>query len=303
METANTHITYHLDSSLIYADEEWNCRGKIQPTLLVDLASSIKDHGLQIPVIVWEQDNLPSGYRFLLVAGYRRFFACTTLLRQPTILATVRTDLTEETARILNFTENLERKDLNILEEAKAIDLAFKKDTPIIAIGRALNRGSMWVKVRRMLLELPEEAQQAAAVGLFTSEDIKLAHSTSAMNRAHLVQQIIEARKEGRSIIRNKEGYRRKRIFLKPKTDDIRDLMLYLVERRLAGLATKVLLYTLGQMSPEEIHAYIDNLVEKRLTEKSVQLILEDKTHATRKHVSKRRRTRKCKTRRSSGTS
>ena len=303
MEAASTHITYHLDTALIYADEDWNCRGKIQPTKLVELASSIKDHGLQIPVIVWQRDNLPNGYKFLLVAGYRRFFTCTTLLRQTTILATVRTDLTEETARILNFTENLERKDLNILEEAKAVALAFKKDMPIIAVGRALNREAMWVKARRMLLDLPEEAQQAAAIGLFTIEDIKLAHSTSAMNRWHLIQQIIEARKEGRSIIRNKKGYRRKRIFVKPKTDDIRELMLYLIERRLAGLATKVLLYTLGQMSQEEIHAYIENLVAKRLTEKSVELILEDKPRATKKHVSKRKRTRKCKTRRSGGAS
>lgn len=29
MELASTHVAYHVETSLIYADEEWNCRGKV----------------------------------------------------------------------------------------------------------------------------------------------------------------------------------------------------------------------------------------------------------------------------------
>lgn len=288
MEPASTHVTYHIDTSLIYADEEWNCRGKIQPMHLADLASSIQLHGLQIPIIVWQKDDLPNGCKFLLVAGYRRYFACTVLLRQTNILAIVRTDLTEETARILNFTENLERKDLNILEEAKAIALAFPKPIRVSAVSRALNRSRSWIKSRLLLLELPEEAQQAAVDGLFLADDIYLAHSTAPQYRKYLVAQIIEARKEGKALVSifDKKGGRR--LAVKPKVKDMQNLMLYLLEKHLKGLATKVLLYALGRLTFEEICAYIDNLVAKRLHHPSVQLILEEKPHAAKKHVSER---------------
>jgi ParB/RepB/Spo0J family partition protein len=300
MEPASTHVTYHVETALIYPDEVWNCRDRVQPMHLADLASSIQDNGLQIPVIVWPTEGLPNGCRFLLVAGYRRFFACTTLLRHTSILATVRTDLTVETARILNFTENLERKNLNILEEAKAIAISFPRKTTQQEIGRKLNRTPVWVRVRQQLLKLPEEAQHAAASGIFTAEDIKLVYSTPVPNRRHLTEQIIAARKEGRTMIRISNNPAQRALAVKPKVDDIKELMLYLIERSLAGLATKVLLYTIGKMSLEELHTYIDNLVATRLTSKKVQLILEKKTRETKKHVSKRRRTRKSKTRRNS---
>jgi ParB/RepB/Spo0J family partition protein len=296
MEPASTHVAYHIETSLIYADEGWNCRGKVQPMHLADLASSIQDNGLQIPVIVWAKDDLPNGCKFLLVAGYRRFFACTTLLRQTSILATVRTDLTEETARALNFTENLERKNLNILEEAKAIAIAYPYKITQQEIGRKLNRTPTWVRARQQLLKLPEAAQQAAASGLFTVDDIKLIYSTPVPNRQHLTDQVIAARKEGRSMIRISNNPAQRTLAVKPKVDDIKELMMYLIERGLAGLATKVLLYTIGKMSLEELHTYVDSLVATRLTSKKVQLILEKKTRETKKHVPKRRRIRKRKT-------
>ena len=306
MEAANTHITYHLETSLIHADETFNCRGEIQAYNLVDLASSIKDHGLQIPVIVWETTGLPNGCKFLLIAGYRRFTACTTLLKQTTILATVRTDLTEETARVLNFTENLERKNLNILEEAKAIAIAFPEKMAMLAIGRKLNRGFMWVKIRRMLLELPEIAQNAAAVGLFTIEDIKLVHSTNTFYRLELSKRIIEARKEG-TVIDTFSTKQKKSVHhyvKKPKLDEIQDLMGYLIENGLAGLPTKLLLYILGRMTAEDLYKYIDSL-KNRLTEPRIRRILDkkDAMHENQKNVSERKGTRGSKARRSNRNS
>jgi ParB/RepB/Spo0J family partition protein len=265
---------------------------------LADLASSIQDNGLQIPVIVWPKDNLPNGCKFLLVAGYRRFFACTTLLRHNVILSTVRTDLTEDTARSLNFTENLERQNLNILEEAKAIEIAFAQKTAQKEIARKLNRTPAWVRLRQQLLALPEEAQQAAANGIFTFDDIKLVFSTYAPYRPRLIKQIIEARKEGRSVVRVSGRHAGRYLAVKPKVDDIRRLMFYLMDRGLAGLATKVLMYTIGKLSLEEIQTYIDNLIAHRLTDKKMQILLEKKPHELKKYVPKRRRTRKSKTRR-----
>jgi ParB/RepB/Spo0J family partition protein len=300
MEVADTHITYHIDTSLIYADEVFNCRGKIEPYHLTDLASSIKVHGLQIPIIIWPKEGLPNGCKFLLVAGYRRFLACTTILRQTTILATVRTDLTDQTARILNFTENLERKNLNILEEAKAIQLGFPKRMPMTEIGRKLNRGATWVKVRKMLLDLSETAQQAAVLGLFRLEDIKLVHGMRPCFRPHAIEQIIEARRSGRTIVHHKTLTRKNRRS-RPAEVELKEMLLYLVEHRLSGLATKLIMYMLGMMSKEEIYTYIENLIIKNQMElPKVLRILDgkDREHATKKYVSKRRRTKKSQTRR-----
>jgi hypothetical protein len=68
--------------------------------------------------------------KFGLVAGHRRYTAVTRYLKWTSHPASVRTGLTERQARMLNFTENLERKDLNMLEEARWIGSYFPPAHP-----------------------------------------------------------------------------------------------------------------------------------------------------------------------------
>jgi ParB/RepB/Spo0J family partition protein len=260
MRESKTHVNYHLETKLIHADVGFNCRGRIDHSQLVDIASSIKTHGLQIPVIVWERDNLPDGCKYMLIAGYRRFQACTEILRWTTILATIRTDLTPETARILNFTENLERKNLNILEEARAIALAFPDKLFDKDVGRKLNRSATWVRIRRLLMYLPASAQNAAAVGLLKGEDICLISSVHEDYREKLLAKILEARKQGRSISYEVNSKRGNVCNVKPNVDDIKQLVLYLTEKGIKGLCIKILAYMLGRLSPEDLYYYIDHL-------------------------------------------
>lgn len=265
MKTSKTHVNYHIDTKLIYVDSNFNCRGRIDMTQISDIASSIKTHGLQIPIIVWERDNLPGDYQYLLIAGHRRFQACTEILLHKTILATVRTDLTPETARILNFTENLERRNLNILEEAKAIAIAFPKELTNKEVGSKLNRSVQWIKTRRILVNLPESAQNAAARGQITIEDILLIHSVPPEFRARLTDKIIDARKHGRSISYEVHVKRGCACHVKPSNDDIKLLMLHLTERGLKGLCIKILSYVLGRLSPENLYYYINHLTSDEL--------------------------------------
>ena len=79
---------------------------------LIELAASIERHGLIQPITV---KRLDSG-TYLLVAGERRFRAFERLGR-PTIPAIVTTGDAEEIALI----ENIQREDLNPLEEAEAL--------------------------------------------------------------------------------------------------------------------------------------------------------------------------------------
>lgn len=164
----------------IFPDEEFNSRGPIAPIDVVDLAKSIEEEGLIQPVVICplqEGDKRRSeGAKYLLVAGYRRFHAHR-VLKRATIQAIVREEMDEVKCRILNLKENLDRKDLNILQEAKAISRLKELGVGEFAAAEHLNKSRGWVQVRYMLLELPEEIQQEASAGIIKQSDIRLIFS------------------------------------------------------------------------------------------------------------------------------
>lgn len=86
----------------------------IDPEALAELASSIRQHGLLQPIVVRELEGQAG--RYLLVAGQRRLLACRQLERE-TIFAIVTEGAPDELALI----ENLQRQDLDPLDEADAM--------------------------------------------------------------------------------------------------------------------------------------------------------------------------------------
>ena len=82
---------------------------------LRELAESIKQHGVLQPVMV---SRLPDGYQ--LIAGERRWRAARMagLVRIPAI---VRRETVEEESLLLGLIENLQREDLDPIEEARGI--------------------------------------------------------------------------------------------------------------------------------------------------------------------------------------
>jgi ParB family chromosome partitioning protein len=81
---------------------------------LADLASSIREQGLINPLVV----EVAEGGRYCLITGERRFAACQTLglAEAPCIIRTV-----AEHARLtVQLIENIHRKDLHPVEEARA---------------------------------------------------------------------------------------------------------------------------------------------------------------------------------------
>jgi len=79
-----------------------------------ELAESIKAHGVVQPVIV-----RPSGKRYILVAGERRWRA--SRAANKTTIPAIVLDLNEKEALEISLIENLQREDLNPIEEAKGI--------------------------------------------------------------------------------------------------------------------------------------------------------------------------------------
>jgi ParB family chromosome partitioning protein len=126
---------------------------------LNELASSIKEHGIIQPLIVTQ-----NGAKFELVAGERRLEASKRagLSKVPAIIR----EAEEKEKLELAITENVQRHDLDPIEEGKAYkklqdEFEMSQDEVAVKVGKS--RSVIANKVR--LLNLPVEIQRALIVG------------------------------------------------------------------------------------------------------------------------------------------
>lgn len=249
----------------IYPDEQFNSRGPIAPIDVLDLAKSIESEGLIQPVVVCpleDKDPRRTGTAtYLLIAGYRRYHAHRVLDRT-TIAAIVREKMDEVKCRILNLKENLDRKELNILQEAKAISRLKELGIGEEAASEHLNKSRGWVQVRYMLLDLPEEIQQEAAAGIIRQTDIRMIYSQPDRDT-----RIATAKKIKESVIRG-ESKTEARIKAQPKkkTDkkirnkvEIIQMMSHMQDTIENGLHTRTLAWAGGEITDAELFESIAN--------------------------------------------
>lgn len=157
----------------IVADDEFNCRGRIAPIDVIDLHNDIKQHGLLQPVIVTPLKGTDQSQpKYRLIAGFRRLFACRTL-GWTTIPAITKTDIDERTAITLNLNENIQRQNLNIVQEAQALSRLRNLGLTETETASQLNMSRGWVQIRYMLLSLPKEIYPDIVAGLITQTNIR----------------------------------------------------------------------------------------------------------------------------------
>ena len=124
---------------------------------LKELSESIKKHGIIQPLIVRKK-----GLNYELVAGERRLRAAK-LAKLQTVPVLVR-DYDEKQMRELSLVENIQRHDLNPLEEAKAIqELMRQCDYTQVQVAERLGRSRAAVANLLRMLNLPEELQVMVA--------------------------------------------------------------------------------------------------------------------------------------------
>lgn len=151
-------------SSLVY-DPDFNCRKNLTVQSVSELSEAMDKAGLIHPILVqpWGKG------KYKLIAGHRRYRAAK-LLKWQTIWCDVRTGLTPEEAHILNYTENLQRSDLNMLEEAQFLvqvypGLGTQKQISLRECGRRIDQSVRWIQMRIRLLTLPSYIQEMFASG------------------------------------------------------------------------------------------------------------------------------------------
>ena len=129
----------------------WNPRKSFDEKSLQELAASIKEHGILEPLVVRQANGA-----YQLVAGERRLRAAKLagFEKVPVVVK----DLSDDQVKELMLIENLQREDLNPLEEAQAIkELLENSGLTQKELGKRLGKSQAWIANRLRLLQAPVE--------------------------------------------------------------------------------------------------------------------------------------------------
>jgi len=262
MKRLEQYDVFSLPVSEVYYDADFNCRGQFTLASVEELAQSIDELGLQFPTVVQPVEEVEGfeheGFQWRLIAGHRRFRAVTTFLKWTEIPASVWQGLTERQARMFNFTENLERQDLNVLEEARALGRLFPEGASLREAARELKRHTRWVHARFRLLKLPEEVQIKVAAGTLSLVDVEvLSQLETPGEQIKAANNIAKAKRRGRHPSESKLD--RKFRYRKTKAQ-INRMIAKLMDQGLDGLTTRALAWAAGSIGDDEFEEDIQQI-------------------------------------------
>lgn len=146
---------------------------------LQELIDSIKEKGVLAPILV-----RPAGDHYEIIAGERRFRAACALKleRAPVVIK----DVDDQEALVLSIVENVQRQELNPMEEAHAFsrlikEFAFTQED----VARAVSKDRSTVANMLRLLNLPSEIQKAISRG-----ELSFGHGKALLGLESVPQQI-----------------------------------------------------------------------------------------------------------------
>jgi len=258
MEVSNITV-YEIPLTHIFADEEFNCRGKIAPIDVADLATDIERNGLLQPVTV--MPIVHDAFKYKLVAGYRRYMAYR-ILRRETIPAIVKDNLSELDACFLNLSENLQRCELNMKQEALAIKKFVDSGMNRADIAAKINRSPGWVQTRTMILEFPEDVQNEIAAGIFGTVDIRNMYTSLRKKGKDAMYDLLRFIKTQKQ--KGEQATEKYKVIAKEANPDSKRSrtktemvsMLDVIFNSIGGcFATRVLAWAAGNVSSNELYA------------------------------------------------
>lgn len=127
-------------------------RGPIDQSQLEELASSIREHGILQPILVRPKPRTPNAFQ--IIGGERRWRAAQ-LARLHEVPVVIR-DFDDRTAMAAGLVENLQREDLNAVEEAEGYSrLIDQFGLTQDALGKAVGKSRSHVANTLRLLNLP----------------------------------------------------------------------------------------------------------------------------------------------------
>jgi ParB family transcriptional regulator, chromosome partitioning protein len=161
-------------------------RADMRPETLGELADSIKSRGLVQPILVrpLPRPNPNESQRYEIIAGERRWRAAQ-MAGLSEIPAVIR-DVPDEDAVAMALIENIQREDLNPLEEARALmrlvdEFGLTHQSAADAVGRSRAAVSNLLR----LMELTDEVKE-----LLESRQIEMGHARALLGLTTRRQQI-----------------------------------------------------------------------------------------------------------------
>jgi ParB family chromosome partitioning protein len=226
-------------------------RKAMDPEALAELAASIAQKGVLQPLLVRIKDE-----QHEIVAGERRFQAARAA--GLTVVPVIIRELTDQETLEIAIIENLQREDLNALEEA----LAFRQLTEFgltqEAVAKVVGRSRSAIANSLRLLALPAEAQAALAQGLISAGHGRAILAQEAGDREWALEQIIERE----LTVRQAESLKRTSADTRPVTRDGRYLQLEEDLSRHAGTRVRV---SGGKRGRIELHFHSEDELTRLL--------------------------------------
>ena len=159
---------------------QYQPRTRMDEGALYELAESIKVQGIMQPILVRRLTSGPNDGKYEIIAGERRFRAAK-IAGLDSVPVLVR-DVPDEAAAAMSLIENIQREDLNPLEEAQGLSRLVKEfglthELAAQAVGRSRSAASNLLR----LLNLAEPVQTMLMAG-----DIDMGHARAllALDRA-----------------------------------------------------------------------------------------------------------------------
>ena len=216
---------------------QYQPRTRMDEGALYELAESIKAQGIMQPILVRKLDKGPNAGKYEIIAGERRSRAAR-LAGLDSVPVLVR-DVPDESAAAMALIENMQREDLNPLEEAQGLqrlvrDFGMTHEQAAQAVGRSRSAASNLLR----LLNLADPVQTMLMAG-----DLDMGHARAllALDRAAQITAAnqITARqmsvREAESLVK-KIGAEFNLVSPTPKKEKSRDLRR--VEEELSDLLT-----------------------------------------------------------------
>lgn len=171
--------TTQVPIELLYPNPN-NPRKKFDQEALDKLTESIRQVGILEPILV-----VPDGERYRIVAGERRYRAALAAGLQE--VAVLIRELTPEQEFEVMLTENLQRADLDPIEEAQAFQSAISRGWKQTELAERLGISQAQVANRIRLLKLPPEIQQN-----ISCEILSAGHGLALLKVAHIHEMAID---------------------------------------------------------------------------------------------------------------
>lgn len=124
---------------------------------LEDLAADAKELGILQPIIVCK-NNKGGPEPFRLVSGERRWRAAI-MAELPKVPAMVYGELPDELIDRIQYSENTQRKNLSMLNEAQVLGRDLEDLGSVKAVAEKRNKPISWISKRLQLLDLPEHTR------------------------------------------------------------------------------------------------------------------------------------------------